>query len=200
MQKFSYPHTLFLSLKLLQNKVFLKDNLDDPGAKGIWEWPWTSGTHGPANASGERQALGVMGIPTDPAIAGALVTETATTEVNQKQVDGAVNQRAIPRVGLYLHGTSSRTQVLLGERDRGSIWEGKYRPDAEFKFLLDWALTSPTPPKKTCVTLKETIWNVNRWWDLLLTINVFFCPHWGWEFQSKVRTVENYRSSFSCKI
>lgn len=62
-----------------------------------------------------------MSIPTDPANTGALVVERVTTQVNQEQMGGAVNQRAIPRVRLYLHGTSSHTQVLLGKRARGSL-------------------------------------------------------------------------------
>ena len=46
-------------------------------------------------------------------IESALVAETVGQKLMQKQVDEAVNQKAIPRGGLHLHGTFSSTYVLL---------------------------------------------------------------------------------------
>lgn len=72
---------------------------------------------------------------------------TVTTEVNKKQVGGAVNQRAIPRVGLYIHGTS-RTQVLLRKRDRGAFEKEDIGLMQSLNFYLTGHLPLPLPPRK----------------------------------------------------
>lgn len=145
-----------------------------------WRMPSPWG-HGHINRSSHRKCFG---------------GRDSRTEVNAKtsrwgcQPEGNSQRRAPSPWNFFQHLT------CCWKEGWGDLWEGKCRPDTEFKFLLDWALTLPT---KTCVTPRETIWNVNRWYDHLLTLNVFFCHLWGWEFQSKVRTVEKNRTSFSHK-
>lgn len=91
-----------------------------------------------------------MGTPTGPAIRGASGAEAARTELTAKIADETSTREQHPDQGSIPVSLPPASRGHPGRRrGRGNLWEGRCQPDAEFKFLLVWAFTSPTPPRKS---------------------------------------------------
>lgn len=157
-------------------KVFLKDSSGGKGQRtGIkWEWPLASGICGPASTSRQRQALGSWA---HQQVQPSQVTQRQAQQ-GQRSLQKWPMRRSTREQGSIPLSLPPAPRGHLGRRGRrgrrGNLWDGRCQPDAEFKFSLAWAFTSPTPSGKP-ETLPKRL--SECWTDDVIfnwQLNVFF--------------------------
>lgn len=96
------------------------------------------------------------------------------------------------------------TPRYFWERGPGGAFEKEdHRPDAEFKFLLDWALTSPIPPpaQENRSHSKRNYLKCEQMMGSFIDNLMFSFTLMGDESsRAKLEQLQKNRSSFSCKL